>query len=143
MEAEGVAFRTEVEVGVNISMAMLLTDYDAVVLAGGAEAPRDLPVPGREVDGIHFAMDFLTQQNKRVAGDSEDKAAPRRYADRQGQACGGDRRRRYRFGLYRHLQPPGRAVGDPAGNPGQAAGQGKQAIGVARLAAQVAHILLA
>src|ERR1700761_3820748 len=76
MEAEGVAFRTGVEVGVNISMAMLLTDYDAVVLSGGAEAPRDLPVPGREVDGIHFAMDFLTQQNKRVAGDPESKAAP-------------------------------------------------------------------
>jgi glutamate synthase (NADPH) small chain len=77
MEAEGVAFRTGVEVGVNVSMAMLLTDYDAVVLSGGAEAPRDLPIPGREVDGIHFAMDFLTQQNKRVAGDGEDKAAPR------------------------------------------------------------------
>ena len=77
MEAEGVAFRTGVEVGVNISMAMLLTDYDAVVLSGGAEAPRDLPISGREVDGIHFAMDFLTQQNKRVAGDSEDRAAPR------------------------------------------------------------------
>jgi glutamate synthase (NADPH/NADH) small chain len=77
MEAEGVAFRTGVEVGVNISMAMLLTDYDAVVLSGGAEAPRDLPVEGRNVDGIHFAMDFLTQQNKRVAGDSEDKAAPK------------------------------------------------------------------
>jgi len=76
MEAEGVTFRAGVEVGVNISTAMLLTDYDAVVLAGGAEAPRDLPIPGREVPGIHFAMDFLTQQNKRIAGDSEDKAAP-------------------------------------------------------------------
>src|ERR1700744_4766186 len=76
MEAEGVVFRTSVEVGVNISMAMLLPDYDAVVLSGGAEAPRDLPVPGRELAGIHFAMDFLTQQNKRVAGDPEAKAAP-------------------------------------------------------------------
>jgi glutamate synthase (NADPH/NADH) small chain len=77
MEAEGVAFRAGVEVGVNVSTDMLLTDYDAVVLAGGAEAPRDLPVPGRELSGIHFAMDFLTQQNKRVAGDPEDKAAPK------------------------------------------------------------------
>jgi glutamate synthase (NADPH) small chain len=77
MEAEGVAFRTGVEVGVNVSTEMLLSDYDAVVLAGGAEAPRDLPVPGREVDGIQFAMDFLTQQNKRVAGDREEKAAPK------------------------------------------------------------------
>jgi glutamate synthase (NADPH/NADH) small chain len=77
MEAEGVVFRTNVEVGVTVSMDMLLADYDAVVLSGGAEAPRDLPVPGRELDGIHFAMDFLVQQNKRVAGDPESKAAPR------------------------------------------------------------------
>jgi len=76
MEAEGVSFRANVEVGVNVSMDMLQADYDAVVLSGGAEAPRDLPVPGRELDGIHFAMDFLTQQNKRVAGDPESKAAP-------------------------------------------------------------------
>jgi len=76
MEAEGVVFRTNVEVGVTISMDMVLADYDAVVLSGGAEAPRDLPIPGRELDGIHFAMDFLTQQNKRVAGDPEAKAAP-------------------------------------------------------------------
>jgi glutamate synthase (NADPH/NADH) small chain len=76
MEAEGVVFRTNVEVGVTVSMDMLLADYDAVVLSGGAEAPRDLPIPGRELDGIHFAMDFLTQQNKRVAGDPEAKAAP-------------------------------------------------------------------
>ena len=76
MEAEGVVFRTNVEVGVNVSMDMLLADYDAVVLSGGAEAPRDLPIEGRELTGIHFAMDFLTQQNKRVAGDPESKAAP-------------------------------------------------------------------
>ncbi len=76
MEAEGIAFRTNVEVGVGVSMDMLLADYDAVVLSGGAEAPRDLPIIGRELDGIHFAMDFLTQQNKRVAGDPENKAAP-------------------------------------------------------------------
>jgi glutamate synthase (NADPH/NADH) small chain len=76
MEAEGVVFRTNVEIGVTVSMDMLLADYDAVVLSGGAEAPRDLPVPGRELDGIHFAMDFLVQQNKRVAGDPESKAAP-------------------------------------------------------------------
>jgi glutamate synthase (NADPH/NADH) small chain len=76
MEAEGVVFRTNVEVGVTVSMDMLLADYDAVVLSGGAEAPRDLPVTGRELDGIHFAMDFLVQQNKRVAGDAESKAAP-------------------------------------------------------------------
>ncbi|HEY0266426.1 MAG TPA: glutamate synthase subunit beta [Rhizomicrobium sp.] len=76
MEAEGVAFKPNVEVGVNVSMDMLLADYDAVILSGGAETPRDLPIEGRELDGIHFAMDFLTQQNKRVAGDAESKAAP-------------------------------------------------------------------
>jgi glutamate synthase (NADPH/NADH) small chain len=76
MAAEGVVFRTGVEVGVGVSLDMLMADYDAVVLSGGAEAPRDLPIPGRELSGIHFAMDFLTQQNKRVAGDPEEKAAP-------------------------------------------------------------------
>jgi glutamate synthase (NADPH/NADH) small chain len=77
MEAEGVEFRTGVEVGTTISIKSLLEGYDAVALTGGAEAPRDLPIPGRELDGIHFAMDFLTQQNKRVAGDDESRAAPR------------------------------------------------------------------
>jgi glutamate synthase (NADPH/NADH) small chain len=57
-------------------VAMLLQDYDALVMAGGAEQPRDLEVENRSVAGIHFAMEFLTQQNKRVAGDSESKAAP-------------------------------------------------------------------
>ena len=77
MEAEGVEFRTGVEVGADAAVEALLADYDAVVLAGGAEWPRDLEVPGRELDGIHYAMDFLAQQNKRVAGDAEDRAAPR------------------------------------------------------------------
>jgi glutamate synthase (NADPH/NADH) small chain len=77
MEAEGVTFRAGVEVGVGISVSMLLADYDAVVMSGGAENPRDLEVPGRELSGIHFAMEFLTQQNKRVAGDPEQRAAPK------------------------------------------------------------------
>ena len=76
MEAEGVSFRTGVEVGTSVSVSMLLKDYDALVMSGGAEYPRNLDVIGRELDGIHFAMDFLTQQNKRVAGDDEAKAAP-------------------------------------------------------------------
>src|SRR5688500_15885483 len=69
MQAEGVSFRTSVNVGVDVTAAQLVQDYDAVVLAIGARAPRDLPIPGRELPGIHFAMDFLTQQNRRVAGD--------------------------------------------------------------------------
>ena len=67
MRAEGVEFHPNSHVGVDVPVERLMRDYDAVVLAIGAEAPRDLPVPGRELDGIHFAMEFLTQQNRRVA----------------------------------------------------------------------------
>jgi glutamate synthase (NADPH/NADH) small chain len=76
MHAEGVEFRTGIEVGVSVTVASLLEHYDAVVLAGGAERPRDLAVPGRELDGIHYAMDYLIQQNRRGAGDDEARAAP-------------------------------------------------------------------
>jgi glutamate synthase (NADPH/NADH) small chain len=65
---EGIDFKTNVTVGVNISKDELLEKFDAVLLAVGAEQPRDLPVEGRDLDGVHFAMDFLTQQNKVVAG---------------------------------------------------------------------------
>ena len=68
MQAEGVEFRPNNHVGVDISARQLLTEFNAVVLAGGSELPRDLNVPGRELRGIHYAMDFLTQQNRRVAG---------------------------------------------------------------------------
>jgi len=77
MEAEGVECRTGVEVGATLSIKSLLEGYDAVALTGGAEWPRDLEVPGRDLSGIHFAMDFLVQQNKRVAGDDEARAAPK------------------------------------------------------------------
>jgi len=69
MHAEGVEFRVNHHVGQNVNAADLVTDFDAVLLTGGAEQPRDLNIPGRELQGIHFAMDFLTQQNKKVAGD--------------------------------------------------------------------------
>ena len=69
MVAEGVKVQTNTHIGVDIALDRLLADFDAVVLAGGAEAPRDLPVPGRELDGVHFAMDFLTQQNRRNSGE--------------------------------------------------------------------------
>ena len=70
MRAEGVEFRVNQHVGENVQAADLMKEFDAVILAAGAEVPRDLPVPGRELKGIHFAMDYLTQQNKVVAGDS-------------------------------------------------------------------------
>ena len=68
MRAEGVEFRPNSHVGADLPARALLAEFDAVVLAGGSEQPRDLNVPGRELRGIHFAMDFLTQQNYRVAG---------------------------------------------------------------------------
>ena len=71
MRAEGVEFRVNQDVGSSAVPAQeLLAEFDAVVMAGGAENPRDLPVPGRDLDGVHFAMEFLPQQNKVVAGDS-------------------------------------------------------------------------
>lgn len=70
MEAEGVEFRVNHNVGENVNATDLVKDYDAVVLSGGAEQPRDLPAKGRELDGVHFAMDFLRPQNKVVAGDT-------------------------------------------------------------------------
>jgi len=70
MRAEGVEFRTNQHVGENVEADALMQEFDAVILAAGAEQPRDLPVPSRELKGIHFAMDYLTQQNRVVAGDS-------------------------------------------------------------------------
>jgi glutamate synthase (NADPH/NADH) small chain len=69
MDAEGVIFRPSVNVGVDVSMGRLRSDFDAILLSGGAGAPRDLPVPGRELKGIHFAMEYLTLQNRRNEGD--------------------------------------------------------------------------
>ena len=70
MEAEGVTFKVNQYVGENISADDVVNDYDAVILAGGAELPRDLPVIGRELNGVMYAMDFLPDQNKVVAGDT-------------------------------------------------------------------------
>ncbi|MCA0909998.1 glutamate synthase subunit beta [Qipengyuania gaetbuli] len=77
MEAEGVQFRTSSEVGVEVSFEALKENFDAVVLAGGAEEARKLDIPGAELPGVRLAMEFLTQQNKRNAGDDEVRAAPR------------------------------------------------------------------
>ena len=76
MEAEGVSFHCGVHIGGNHSAAELVARHDAVVLSGGAEKARDLPIPGRELAGIHFAMDFLPQQNRRVSGEPQDGAEP-------------------------------------------------------------------
>jgi glutamate synthase (NADPH) small chain len=72
MQAEGVTFRAGVAVGLEVRGEQLLQDFDAVVLTMGARAPRDLPIPGRQLRGVHFAMEYLVQQNRRIAGDAVD-----------------------------------------------------------------------
>ena len=68
MEEEGIVFKCNANVGVNVSINDVLREFNAIVLAGGSTTPRDLPIPGRALKGIHFAVDFLKQQNKRIAG---------------------------------------------------------------------------
>jgi glutamate synthase (NADPH) small chain len=72
MHEEGIMFRTNANVGINVAVEELRREFDAILLAGGSTAPRDLPVPGRELKGIHFAMQYLPLQNKRCEGDTID-----------------------------------------------------------------------
>jgi glutamate synthase (NADPH) small chain len=88
MEAEGVTFHYNAHVGMNVPAEALLRDYDALVLTGGAEEARDLPIPGRELKGIHFAMDFPPQQNRRVSGEPQD-GEPILAADKHVVVIGG------------------------------------------------------
>jgi len=76
MTAEGVTFHYGADIGVTVPVDQIVNGHDAVVLAGGAEKPRDLPIPGRELKGIHFAMEFLPQQNRRVSGEAATAAEP-------------------------------------------------------------------
>ena len=76
MAAEGVIFHCNVHVGVDLDVNELLARHDAVALAGGAEKPRDLPIPGRDLEGIHFAMEFLPQQNRRVSDEPPANGCP-------------------------------------------------------------------
>lgn len=69
MEAEGIRFKTNANVGVNVDPKELMAEYDAVVLCGGSTIPRDLKIPGRDLEGVYFAMEFLEQNNRRVSGD--------------------------------------------------------------------------
>ena len=73
MKLEGVNFKCNVRVGENKNFKEIYDSFDAVILACGSEHPRDLKIPGRELDGVHFAMDFLTKQNKICEGDSIEK----------------------------------------------------------------------
>jgi glutamate synthase (NADPH) small chain len=89
MQAEGVIFHYDAHVGANVDAKKLVDEYDAVVLTGGAEKGRDLPVPGRELDGIHFAMDYLPQQNRRVSGEAANGGAPILAKDKHVVVIGG------------------------------------------------------
>jgi glutamate synthase (NADPH/NADH) small chain len=76
MEAEGVRFHCGVHVGIDLAAVELVANHDAVVLTGGAEKARDLPIPGRDLKGIHFAMEFLPQQNRRIDNEPQDGVEP-------------------------------------------------------------------
>ncbi|MAE96162.1 MAG: glutamate synthase [Deltaproteobacteria bacterium] len=89
MRQEGVIFQTGVQVGVDLTVAELRKSFDAVLLCMGAEAPRDLQVPGRELDGVHFAMEFLPQQNRRNAGDTVPSEAAILATDKHVVVLGG------------------------------------------------------
>jgi glutamate synthase (NADPH/NADH) small chain len=89
MQGEGVVFHYGAHVGVNVDAKKLVDEHDAVVLTGGAEKSRDLPVPGRELDGIHFAMDYLPQQNRRISGEKAEAGAPIVAKDKHVVVIGG------------------------------------------------------
>ncbi|HBC06006.1 MAG TPA: glutamate synthase, partial [Rhodospirillaceae bacterium] len=89
MQTEGVEFRPNSHVGENVDAGDLVKDFDAVALCGGSESPRDLPVPGRELPGVHFAMEFLTQQNRRVAGTNTPQGAEIMATDKHVIVIGG------------------------------------------------------
>ena len=102
-------------VGVDVTVDELRDEFDAIVLAGGATAWRDLPIPGRELAGIYQAMEYLPLSQPGAGG------RPRRAADhRRGQARRHHRRRRHRRRLPRHRAPPGRGVGPPVRDPARA-----------------------
>ena len=134
---EGVDVRCGVDVGVDVTVEELRSEFDAVVLCTGSRVPRDLPVPGRELDGIHYAMDYLYGRNRWVA-DGVVRAADHR----RGQARRRHRRRRHRRGLRRELRPRGRAVDHPARAAARAAAApARRPHAVAAVAAEVPPLL--
>ena len=138
--AEGVELRLGVDVGVDVSAEDLRDEFDAVVLALGSRVPRDLPVPGRELDGVHFAMEYLYIRNRAVANPlTHPPDHLRRHRDqRQGQERHRHRRRRHRRRLRGQLDPRGRGLGRPARAAARAAGRApRRAHAVAAVAAEV------
>ncbi len=136
MRAEGTEFRTSTEVGVDIGAQELRDQFDAIVLAGGATVPRDLPIPGRELSGIHQAMEFLPLANRVQQGDLE--VSP---ISAGGQAGGHHRRRRHRCRLPGHRAPPGGAVGPPVRDHAPPTRSAGRVDAVAAVAADAAHLV--
>ncbi len=126
--AEGVELRCGVDVGRDVSVQELRERFDAVVLATGSRVPRDLPVPGRELDGVHFAMDYLYQRNRWVAREfgppptAAQPAAERKTISAKDKRRRRDRRRRHRRRLRRQRAARGRALDHPARAAARAAG---------------------
>ena len=103
MEKEGIKFLCNAKVGENVEPQLLVKDFDATVICTGATLPRDLPVEGRDLKGVHFAMDFLTVSTQAVLRGQPDSTP----ITRQGQGRDRARRRRHRHRLRRHLDAPG------------------------------------
>ena len=135
MEAEGVKFVTNAHVGHSVPVDDLQREFDAILLAGGAEAPRDLNVPGRELKGVHFAMDFLPQANKRCYGDLLDPSAGH-SGHRQTRHYYW--RRRHRCGLPGHGASPESSFRPSIRNHADAAGRTFSADSMAAVADAVA-----
>ena len=130
MEEEGIKFICNAHVGDNVEAMLLLKDFDATVICTGATQPRDLPVEGRNLKGIHFAMDYLTAQHQGAAG-----RRARRIPDtcaRQGRDC--PRRWRHRHRLRGHRDAPGMPEPDPARDPAEAADGSRRGQSMARVA---------
>ena len=138
MQAEGVTFHYGVDVGVNVPVEQLVKEHDAVVLAGGAEKPRDLPIPGRELKGIHFAMDFLPQQNRRVSGEPQTDASRSWPTGKQVVVIGGGDTGSDCIGTSIRQ---GAALGHQFRDHAAAAGAREQAADLAGLAVEAAHLV--
>ncbi len=142
MEAEGVTFHCNTEVGKTISVKEIEAKHDAVLFAMGSEEPFDLfaKSPGRDLDGLHYAMDFLGQQNRRVAGERS-RPAPRKSSRPAKTSSSSVAATRLR--LHRNLVPSGCQERDPARNHAEAAGEGEQGSLLAQLALEASHFFVA
>ncbi len=140
MHEEGVMFRTNANVGVNVSVEELRREFDAILLAGGSTAPRDLPVPGRELKGIHFAMEYLPLQNKRCEGDDDFRCG---IHQRERQTRRHHRRRRYRSRLPGHRSSSGRPLHRPIRIAARSRRRTRAGQSVAELAEYLPHFFRA